>query len=90
MKNLTYLITLFLLVSCTIQTRAEKKSGKPNVLLLLVDDLKPTLGVYGDKVASSPNIDRLAKKGMTFKRTEYCLVITTIKTEKRIQRRNGP
>ena len=71
MKNLIYLITLILLVSCTIQTTAEKKSGKPNVLLLLVDDLKPTLGVYGDKVAGSPNIDRLADKGMTFKHA-YC------------------
>ena len=40
--------------------------AKPNVLMILVDDLKPTLGAYGDRYAKSPNIDRLAAKGMRF------------------------
>ena len=33
---------------------------KPNVLLILVDDLKPALGCYGDRVAKTPNLDALA------------------------------
>ena len=33
---------------------------KPNVLLICVDDLKPLLGCYGDKLAKTPNVDRLA------------------------------
>ncbi|MDX1929482.1 MAG: sulfatase [Pirellulaceae bacterium] len=39
---------------------------KPNVLLILVDDLKPALGCYGDPIAKTPNIDRLAATGMRF------------------------
>src|SRR5438552_1866107 len=38
-------------------------AARPNVLLVCVDDLKPTLGCYGDRLAQTPNIDRLAARG---------------------------
>ena len=44
---------------------------RPNVLLLLVDDLKPALGCYGDSVAKTPQIDSLAQRGMRFE-LAYC------------------
>ena len=42
---------------------AIHSAEKPNVLLILVDDLKPALGCYGDKHAKTPHIDRLAARG---------------------------
>ena len=44
---------------------------RPNVLLILVDDLKPSFGAYGDEFVHSPNLDRLASRGTLF-RSAYC------------------
>ena len=44
---------------------------KPNVLMIAVDDLRPALGCYGDQIAITPNIDRLAKRGIVLQRA-YC------------------
>lgn len=44
---------------------------KPNVLLILVDDLKPSMGCYGDRHAITPHMDKLAARGMRFD-LAYC------------------
>ncbi len=44
----------------------SKPARRPNVLFIAVDDLRPTLGVYGDPDIKTPNIDRLARSGVTF------------------------
>ncbi len=44
---------------------------KPNVLLVLVDDLKPAIGAYGDTHAKTPNLDGLINRGMRFDMA-YC------------------
>lgn len=41
-------------------------NNQPNILFIAVDDLKPNLGCYGDKVAITPNIDALAEQGTVF------------------------
>ena len=61
------LVMLFVLASFQTLSAQQKK----NVLFIVVDDLRPALGCYGDTLASSPNIDRLAKSGTVFK-AAYC------------------
>ncbi len=39
---------------------------KPNILFIAVDDLRPSIGCYGDGHAITPNLDRLAKRGDRF------------------------
>ncbi|HRH99202.1 MAG TPA: sulfatase-like hydrolase/transferase, partial [Prosthecobacter sp.] len=60
-------LTLLLFALCP----ALFAAAKPNVLLICVDDLKPLLGCYGDTVVKSPNIDRLAKRGVLFEKA-FC------------------
>ena len=52
---------------------APKK--KYNVLFLISDDLRPELGAYGNAVARTPSLDRLAARGTRFDRayTQYPL-----------------
>lgn len=39
---------------------------RPNILWISCEDISPNLGCYGDKYASTPNLDRLAQDGMRF------------------------
>ncbi len=48
----------------SLTNSGSDKGVKPNVLLILADDLRAdALGCYGNNVIKKPNIDRLAKTG---------------------------
>ena len=60
------LLALLSIISCKTP---KKDVVKPNILFISIDDLRPTLGAYGDLIVITPNIDQLASEGMTFRQT---------------------
>lgn len=68
-KYVTHWSLLFAILSITACSSPEKAVVKPNILFISIDDLRPTLGAYGDTIAVTPNIDQLAGEGMTFRQT---------------------
>ena len=72
--NIQLIIVLFCFYSCSEFSKTEKskdksiahQSEKINVLLIIADDLNCDLGAYGNSVVKTPNIDRLAERGVLF------------------------
>jgi iduronate 2-sulfatase len=70
-KTIRFVLCSLLVVA----TASASGANKPNVLFIAVDDLRPQLGCYGHANMRTPNIDRLAKRGVVFNRS-YCMVPT--------------
>lgn len=70
-KRAIICLIALILFAITIPTQAVGPLPNPNVLLIFADDLRPVLGAYGDPIARTPNIDRLARDGAKFTRA-YC------------------
>jgi arylsulfatase A-like enzyme len=68
MKNPILLTAGALSVATPVIGQAAEQ---PNVLFIAVDDLKPMIGCYGDKIAVTPNMDKLAEGGTRFD-LAYC------------------
>ena len=61
----------FIVVAMLLSLTALRAADKPNVLFIVVDDLRPELGCYGNKIIKSPSIDRIATRGTLFNHA-YC------------------
>lgn len=61
-----YVLGLVAFFLCNCSSKNKDKTIRPNVLFIAVDDLRPELGVYGNKIVKTPNMDLLAKRGSYF------------------------
>ena len=57
---------LVILALSVTGSKPSKFSSKLNVLFIVADDLNCALGAYGDPLAITPNLDKLAKNGLVF------------------------
>jgi arylsulfatase A-like enzyme len=69
MKRQRPLVLTLVLIAAWSPTFAAAE--RLNVLFIASDDLRPQLGLYGDTVVKSPNLDRLATRGLAFDRA-FC------------------
>ena len=60
------ILTLALAILAAPLSPLHASQTRPNVLFIAVDDMRPELGCYGNKIIKSPNIDRLAARGTLF------------------------
>ena len=65
-QNNQRLRMLAALVFCLCLSPVAAQTSKPNVLFISIDDLNNDLGCYGNTQVKSPNIDRLAARGVRF------------------------
>lgn len=67
MKNLLLLFGLILWNGCNNAPQKSENSNPPNIIYIMADDLGyGDIGVYGQSLFTTPNLDRLAQGGMRF------------------------
>ena len=68
-KSLVVLGAVAGMLAISISAAAQPSAARrPNVLLIMSDDLNNDLGTYGHPIVKTPNIDRLAQRGVRFDR----------------------
>jgi len=61
------LLTVALNIVAAPNARAEVMQSQPNIILIFIDDMGwGDLSCFGNTEAATPNIDRMAKEGITF------------------------
>lgn len=59
---------LVLVGAVTVASSVMAADNRPNILFVIIDDLRPLIACYGDKTAVTPHLDKLAADGILFER----------------------
>lgn len=59
-------IVVLLSASCSLAPSETASQPRPNIVLFMVEDLSSRIGAFGDPVAQTPNLDRLARDGVRY------------------------
>ena len=62
-------VSLVLRLICAVVGASAFAAERPNILLIVAEDLSPRIGAFGDPVARTPAIDALAARGVRFTNT---------------------
>ena len=66
-KVLPLILILFLLVSCKQEKSVDNKNERPNIIVIMADDMGYSdIGCYGSEI-KTPNLDKLAENGLRYK-----------------------
>ena len=65
MKQLIFILPI-LFFALNMPAQGIKDAPPPNVIFIAIDDLKPTIGAFGDAFAETPILDKLAKHATVF------------------------
>jgi len=55
-----------LLAPAAVAARPDNAPSRPNIIILMTDDMGHEMGAYGDAMNLTPNLDRLAVEGIRF------------------------
>jgi N-sulfoglucosamine sulfohydrolase len=66
MIDLKSLLGISVASLCSINAAGQQAQKRPNILWISTEDLSPHLGCYGDNLAKTPNLDRLAAQGIRY------------------------
>lgn len=61
-----HILVLFLVTTFFTGFSQEQRTNKPNILMIAVDDLNDFVGAMGNPDAITPNMDKLAQRGVLF------------------------
>jgi N-sulfoglucosamine sulfohydrolase len=59
--------TLLGATASTLAAQTKPAGGRPNILLILAEDMSPQLACYGEPLIQTPNLDQMAKDGVLCK-----------------------
>jgi len=65
MKNLKKIIGVGAAAALVVNSFGQQQK-RPNIIWISTEDLSPHMGCYGDPIARTPNIDKLAAQGIRF------------------------